>query len=263
MLSALMEQKYRNGDQLPDHEIAHIMIALLMAGQHTSSTTGTWAVLHLADRPDVQEALYKEQVAHFGNRDGTLRSPTYEELKQLPMLDAVIRETLRMHPPIHSIMRKVRADMPVPPTLAAPSKDGVYIVPAGHYVLASPAIAQVDPALWHEAAKWEPARWADEHGEAQRAFAQYTDDAGEKVDFGFGAVSKGTDSPYQPFGAGRHRCIGEQFAYVQLGVLIATLVRRLEMRLPDPFPAPNYHVRAPSIVCLCEGWIADGRAYRR
>lgn len=53
MIAALSNQKYRNGRQLPDHEIAHIMIALLMAGQHTSSTTGSWAILHLAHRPDV------------------------------------------------------------------------------------------------------------------------------------------------------------------------------------------------------------------
>jgi sterol 14alpha-demethylase len=53
MITALMDQKYRNGKPLPDHEIAHIMIALLMAGQHTSSATGSWALLHIADNPDI------------------------------------------------------------------------------------------------------------------------------------------------------------------------------------------------------------------
>jgi sterol 14alpha-demethylase len=53
MMEALMAQKYRSGNQLKDHEIAHIMIALLMAGQHTSSATGSWALLHLADNPDI------------------------------------------------------------------------------------------------------------------------------------------------------------------------------------------------------------------
>ncbi len=47
-------------------------------------------------------------------------------------------------------------------------------------------------------------------GVAQQASKAYSDENGEKVDYGFGAVSKGTESPYQPFGAGRHRCIGEQ-----------------------------------------------------
>ncbi len=53
MIASLMNQHYRSGKVLQDHEIAHIMIALLMAGQHTSSATGSWILLHLADRPDV------------------------------------------------------------------------------------------------------------------------------------------------------------------------------------------------------------------
>jgi sterol 14-demethylase len=53
MMAALLNQKYRNGRPLPDHEIAHILIALLMAGQHTSSASGSWAMLHLAANPDV------------------------------------------------------------------------------------------------------------------------------------------------------------------------------------------------------------------
>lgn len=53
MIASLMNQKYRAGRLLKDHEIAHIMIALLMAGQHTSSATGSWSLLHIADRPDI------------------------------------------------------------------------------------------------------------------------------------------------------------------------------------------------------------------
>jgi sterol 14-demethylase len=54
MISALMDQKYRDGRPLRDHEIAHIMIALLMAGQHTSSASGSWTLLHLAHNVEVQ-----------------------------------------------------------------------------------------------------------------------------------------------------------------------------------------------------------------
>jgi sterol 14-demethylase len=51
MITALLDQRYRSGRTLKDHEIAHIMIALLMAGQHTSSASGSWALLHLASDP--------------------------------------------------------------------------------------------------------------------------------------------------------------------------------------------------------------------
>ena len=53
MIWNLMNQKYKDGKVVPDKEIAHMMIALLMAGQHTSMATTTWILLHLASRPDV------------------------------------------------------------------------------------------------------------------------------------------------------------------------------------------------------------------
>ncbi|KAG2139201.1 cytochrome P450 [Suillus bovinus] len=257
MISALMDQKYRDGRPLRDHEIAHIMIALLMAGQHTSSASGSWTLLHLAHNVEAQEALYQEQVDHFGNPDGSFRPMTYEGFRKLPILDSVIRETLRMHPPIHSIMRYVRSDVPVPATLAAPSKDGVYVVPKGYYVLASAAVSQVDPRIWVNPTQWDPTRWSDPEGVAAQAFKTYSDENGEKIDYGFGAVSKGTESPYQPFGAGRHRCIGEQFAYLQLGAVISNIIRKVELRLEDgitEIPEHNYHTmitmpKKPRNVC--------------
>ncbi|THV07282.1 lanosterol 14-alpha-demethylase [Dendrothele bispora CBS 962.96] len=241
MIESLMSQTYRSGKPLRDHEIAHIMIALLMAGQHTSSATSSWALLHMADNPQFVEALYQEQVKHFGTSDGKFRPLNYEEMRDLPILDSAIRETLRLHPPIHSIMRYVRDDVPVPPTYAAPSKDGSFVVPKGHYVLASPLVSQMDPKIWRDPAKWDPYRWNDPEGVASQALKTYVDGDGEKIDFGFGAVSKGTESPYQPFGAGRHRCIGEQFAYLQLGTILATIVRKLEIRIPTGVPEHNYH----------------------
>jgi sterol 14-demethylase len=188
--------------------------------------------------------LYEEQVKHFGAPDGSLRQMTYDELRSLPVLDSIIRETLRCHPPIHSIMRKCRDHAPVPATLAAPrtkSGDSTYVVPKGNFVLACPYVSQMDSDIWRDADKWEPSRWNDPNGVAATALKTYVDEGGEKIDFGFGAVSKGTESPYQPFGAGRHRCIGEQFAYLQLGVIISTLIRKLELKLENPVPDINFH----------------------
>jgi len=240
LIAALMQQKYRSGRLLNDQEIAHIMIAVLMGGQHTSSATSSWALLHLAYQPEIADAIYREQVEHFMNPDGSLRPLTYEEIRSLPILDSIIRETLRIHSPIHSLFRYVRDDVPVPATLSAPSKDGIYIVPKGHYALASPATSQIDPTVWKDAKKWDPSRWYDKEGIASQALKIDADENGEKIDYGYGAVSRGTESPYQPFGAGKHRCIGEQFAYLQLGTLIATVIRNMELRI-DQVPEHNYH----------------------
>jgi sterol 14-demethylase len=140
------------------------------------------------------------------------------------------------------VQRKVIDDIEVPATLGSPSENEPYVIPKGHFLLACPAASQVDPIEWPEANVWEPTRWTDPQGVAARAAKQYDDADGEKIDYGFGLVSKGTDSIYQPFGAGRHRCIGETFAYLQLSVIIATFVRNLELKIQHRVPDHNYHV---------------------
>lgn len=239
MISALMEQSYKNGRDINDREIAHMMIALLMAGQHTSSATGSWAMLRLASRPEFIKMLYDEQVNVYSDGTGGFAPLDYDIQKtQVPVLDAVIRETLRLHPPIHSIMRKVKQDLAVPPTLAAPKgakgeSDG-YVVPKGHYVIAAPGVSQVDPQLWEDADKFDPNRWLSGSAKGMESSND------EQEDYGWGLVSTGGNSPYLPFGAGRHRCIGEQFAYLQLGTIIASFVRAFDWRLETTMPAPDY-----------------------
>jgi len=237
MMAALCGQKYKDGRVVTDREVAHMLTALLMAGQHTSSSSVSWTVMHLANSPAIAEALYEEQLKHFSNPDGTLRPMTYEEMKELPVLDGIIRETLRVHSPIHTIMRTVVSDIVVPRALAAPSEDGHYIIPKGHTAVASPAFTHVDRKIWKDHAEWDPYRWIDPNGEAALALQEYL--TGEKVDYGYGSVSKGTESVYQPFGAGRHRCIGEHFAYLQVGCILVTLCRNLEFQL-EKIPETDY-----------------------
>jgi cytochrome P450 len=211
MIWNLMQSSYKGGKQVPDYEIAHMMIALLMAGQHSSSSTISWVVLHLAERPDVQEALLAEQKAVLGD---DLPAITYENLSKLSLHSQVIKETLRIHSPIHSIMRKVKIPMPISGT--------PWVVPTSNTLLATPLFAGVSEEYFPNAYKWDPRRWEENSGGIRLPSAEGDE---EKIDYGYGMVSKGANSPYLPFGAGRHRCIGEQFAYVQLQTILANLVR--------------------------------------
>ncbi|KAI1172819.1 cytochrome P450 51 [Nemania sp. FL0916] len=215
----LMNSSYKNGAKIPDHEIAHMMIALLMAGQHSSSSTSAWIMLRLASRPDVLEALYREQVEALG---ADLPPLTYEDLSKLPLNQAIIKETLRLHAPIHSILRAVKSPMPVPGTK--------FVIPTSHNLLAAAGVSASDPNFFPQPDLWEPSRWNKESPLAPRITNMGEE---EKIDYGYGLVSKGANSPYLPFGAGRHRCIGEQFANVQLQTITAMVVRQFKLRNVD------------------------------
>ncbi|EAS28723.1 cytochrome P450 51 [Coccidioides immitis RS] len=220
MVWNLMSSVYKDGTPVPDVEVAHMMIALLMAGQHSSASTGSWIVLRLASRPDILEELYQEQLRVLGP---DLPPLTYESLQRLELHSNVIKETLRLHAPIHSILRAVKSPMPV---------DGTkYVVPTSHNLLAAPGVPSRMADYFPEPMLWDPHRW--EKGGGVNATGVQDEAAEEKVDYGYGLVSKGANSPYLPFGSGRHRCIGEQFAYVQLGTITAALVRALKLRKLD------------------------------
>lgn len=212
MIWNLMSCKYKDGTPIPDHEAAGMMIALLMGGQHSSSSTISWILLHLAAREDLQEELFQEQKEVLGK---DLPEMTYDDIPRLKLHSACTKETLRIHTPIHSIMRKVTRPMPVEST--------PYTIPAGHVLLSSPGYSAKSEEHFPNADSWEPHRWDD-------GMNQKNDEDEEKVDWGYGMVSKGSNSPYLPFGAGRHRCIGEQFAYVQLTTILAMLVREFKFR---------------------------------
>lgn len=217
----LMHSTYKDGRAVPDHEIAHMMIALLMAGQHSSSSTSTWILLRLASRPDIQEELYQEQIRVLGSIDKPLE---YEDLSKLTLHANIIKETLRMHAPIHSILRKVMSPMHVAGTK--------YVIPPTHNLMAAPGVSGNDPSYFPEPELWEPHRW--DAGSALAPKIQVrSDEDEEKVDYGYGLISKGASSPYLPFGAGRHRCIGEQFAYLQLQTITANVVRQFKLRTTD------------------------------
>ncbi|EKG20826.1 Cytochrome P450 [Macrophomina phaseolina MS6] len=207
-----------------------MMITLLMAGQHSSSSASSWIMLRLATEPRIVEELFDEQVHAFGHNLPPLQ---YKDLDELPLHQNVIKETLRVHSSIHSIMRKVKNPLQVPGTQ--------FIVPDTHVLLASPVMTALSEQYFPDARRWNPHRWDDEQEEERYD---------EMIDYGYGSVSKGTKSPYLPFGAGRHRCIGEKFAYLNLGVILATLVRNFKFYNPEDrngIPDTDYAVSGHSL----------------
>lgn len=217
MIWNLMNSTYKNGTPVPDKEIAHMMITLLMGGQHSSSSASSWIMLRLAAHPDIAEELFQEQVQNLGQGSKNLPPLQYSDLDKLPLLHNVVKETLRLHGSIHSILRKVKSVLPVTGT--------PYVVGTDKVLLSSPMVTAMSDEFFIDAKSWNPHRW-DEPGNEET-------DKEDVVDYGYGAVTTGTKSPYLPFGAGRHRCIGEKFAYLNLGVIVAVIVRNYRLSTMD------------------------------
>ncbi|XP_062982889.1 lanosterol 14-alpha demethylase-like isoform X2 [Elgaria multicarinata webbii] len=195
---------FRDGRQLTDDEIAGMLIGLLLAGQHTSSTTCTWLGFFIARDKSLQEKCYAEQKAVRGE---DLPPVNYDQLKDMTLLDNCLKETLRLRPPIMTMMRMART----PQTVAG------YTIPSGHQVCVSPTVNHRLKDCWIENLSFKPDRYLQNNFAAGKKFA------------------------YVPFGAGRHRCIGENFAYVQIKAIWSTLLRLYEFDLVNGyFPTINY-----------------------
>ncbi|XP_023400201.1 lanosterol 14-alpha demethylase isoform X2 [Loxodonta africana] len=204
ILQTLLDSTYKDGRPLTDDEVAGMLIGLLLAGQHTSSTTSAWMGFFLARDKTLQEKCYLEQKTVCGE---DLPPLTYDQLKDLNLLDRCIKETLRLRPPIMTMMRMART----PQTVAG------YTIPPGHQVCVSPTVNQRLKDSWVERLDFNPDRYLQDNPASGEKFA------------------------YVPFGAGRHRCIGENFAYVQIKTIWSTMLRLYEFDLIDGyFPRVNY-----------------------
>lgn len=200
LIQTLVESTYPSGAPVENASIVGMMIALLLAGQHTSNVTGTWTGLNLVHNTDVWDKCVKEQEA-FG--DGPL---TFDSMKNSKYLDACIRETLRLRPPIICIMRRVMKD----------TKYKGYDIPKGTLVAVSPFLSMRLDSVFPKPDEFEPERMMPPRNENKQSGA------------------------YLAFGAGRHACIGESFALLQVKTIWAWIIRNYDITPVGPMPLPNF-----------------------
>jgi sterol 14-demethylase len=128
------------------------------------------------------------------------RDVSYQALREIPVLESVLKETLRLHPPLILLMRKV----------AQPFSYRDWSVEPGRMVGVSIAVSNRDPELFRDPARFDPSRFEPEREEDRSVFG------------------------YIPFGAGRHRCVGAAFAMMQLKAIFSLLLRRYRFELAQP-----------------------------
>jgi sterol 14-demethylase len=195
-LQVLMEARYSDGTALTPNEITGILTASMFAGHHTSSGTAAWTLIELMRHPEWM-AKVRAEVDALHARDGAI---TYQGLREVPVLESVIKEVLRLHPPLIILMRGVVRDFHVAGS----------VVPAGHLVAISPAVSHHLPNLFRDPERFDPDRYGPGREEDSETFG------------------------WIPFGGGAHRCSGSAFAMMQLKAITARLVHHWDFELAQP-----------------------------
>ncbi|CAD6267611.1 unnamed protein product [Miscanthus lutarioriparius] len=216
VLQNLIDSEYKDGRPTTEAEVTGLVIMLLFGGKHTSSVTSTWTGACLLTHEKWLAAVIEEQkeIARvYGDRID------YNALLQMDTLHRCIKEVLRMHPLVPVFFRKVHKSF----TLR--TKDGAeYEIPRGH-TLASPALFNnYLPYIYKDPGVYDPDRFSLEREE---------DKVGGKFSF-------------TAFGGGRHSCVGEAYAYMQIKVIWSYLLRNFELNLESPFPETDWSKLVPS-----------------
>ncbi|XP_013914376.1 PREDICTED: thromboxane-A synthase [Thamnophis sirtalis] len=173
---------------LTDDEIAGQASLFLIAGYETSNSTLSFGSYLLATNPQCQEKLLQEVDDFFSKHD----IPNYENIQELPYLDMVIAETLRMYPPAFRFTREAAKDCWV-----LQQK-----VPAGAIIEIAVGHLHYNPKYWPEPEKFIPERFMSEAMQQQHPFA------------------------YLPFGAGPRGCIGMKLALMTIKIALLRILQR-------------------------------------
>ena len=189
----LMESQYADGTSLTDHEIAGILIAAMFAGHHTSSVTTAWSLLELLRAPDYYEKVCNEIRERFPKDEGY----SFQAMRDLERTEWAIKEALRIHPPLFMLFRAAMEDCEI----------YGYQVKKGDWVSVSPIVAHRENEVFKNALEYDPDRYGPGREEDRRPFA------------------------YVSFGGGRHKCLGNAFAILQMKTIFGVLLNNYDFEL--------------------------------
>jgi cytochrome P450 len=185
-----------DGAGLNATEVRDEVITIFMAGYETTAVSMTWVWYLLSQHPVEEAKLHGELDAVLAGR-----TPTLEDLPNLPYTRMVIEEAMRIYPPAPGIsIRQAQA---------ADEVCGFKVTP-GMQILISPWILHRHRSLWDNPERFDPARFNKEASEKRPRFA------------------------YLPFGGGPRVCIGATLAMTEAMLILAVLAQRFRLRLKEP-----------------------------
>jgi cytochrome P450 len=193
-------QSSSNG-KMSDKEVRDEVMTIFIAGHETTANALTWTFYLLSQHPDVEKKLHDEidsvLVAIDRNSDVISKIPTADDIPKLQYTEKVLRESMRLYPPVWTMGRYVENDYNL----------GEYTIPSGSSILMSQYVMHHDPRYYEEPERFNPDRWTAEFKTQLPRFS------------------------YFPFGGGIRGCIGEPFAWMEGTLIVATIAQKWAMRL--------------------------------
>ena len=185
-----------DGVGLSAAEVRDEVITIFMAGHETTAVTMTWVWYLLSQHPAEEAELHKELDTVLGGR-----TPTVEDLPNLPYTRMVIEEAMRVYPPAPGLSMRVAKE--------ADELCGFKVTP-GLQIIVSPWILHRHRRLWDDPERFDPTRFSKELSDKRPRFA------------------------YLPFGGGPRICIGATLAMTEAILILAVLAQRFRVRLKEP-----------------------------
>ncbi len=189
--------KDENDELLSEGEIVDHLNFLMMAAHDTITSSATSLIYYLAKNPEWQDKLREEclEIAPAGE------AVQYSDLGKMTYTEMAFKEALRLIPPVPSMPRRALKDFTF----------RNHFIPAGTNIGISPSYVHLMEEHWPEPRKFDPMRFTPDQIQARHKYA------------------------WVPFGGGAHMCLGLHFAYMQIKILVHSMLTQNRIVVPDGY----------------------------
>ena len=200
--------------KMSNRQVRDEVMTIFIAGHETTANALTWTFYLLSQNPDIEKKLHDEIDSVLGTTNDSnsdIRLPAANDIPKLQYTEKVLRESMRVYPPVWTIGRYVENDYSV----------DEYSIPAGSSLLMSQYVMHHDPRYYDQPEQFNPDRWTEEFKANLPRFS------------------------YFPFGGGIRGCIGETFAWMEGVLIIAIIAQKWIIRL-----VPGHRVKLDPAITL-------------
>lgn len=193
LLGLLMDaQDDDTGARMPDEQVRNEVMTFMFGGHETVASGLAWSLYLLSKHPVVARRMRDELTAVLDGRD-----PALEDVGKLEYGAQVVKESLRLYPPVWLISRTPVEDDEV----------GGFLIPKGSMVLLSAFIAHRHPDFWDNPEGFDPDRFTPERSEGRPRHA------------------------WIPFSGGPRKCIGDYFGQLEMQIVLSMILARFRVEL--------------------------------